>query len=209
MQFYDCATAPSPRRARIFIAEKGLDVPTTMVDLGKAEQLGDDFLKINPRGTVPVLMTEEGVALTENLAIAAYLEMKHPGPALMGTSDIERAEVLQWAAIAESQGFQAVAEALRNTNPHMKGRALPGPDNYDQIPELGERGLARTKRFFETFDRRLEGREWMVGSGLTYADITAFVCADFARIIKMRVPEDLGNLHAWYTKMKERPSAGL
>ncbi|PJK27950.1 glutathione S-transferase family protein [Minwuia thermotolerans] len=209
MQFYDCATAPSPRRARIFIAEKGLDVPTTQVDVGKAEQLGDDFLKINPRGTVPVLMTDEGVALTENLAIAAYLEAKHPEPVLMGNSDIERAEVLQWAAIAESHGFQAVAEALRNTNPHMKGRALPGPDNYDQIPELGERGLTRTKRYFEILDRRLEGREWLVGGGLTYADITAFVCADFARIIKMRVPEELGNLHGWYTKMKERPSAGL
>lgn len=209
MRFYDCGTAPSPRRARIFIAEKGLDIPTTEISIAKGEQLGADFLKINPRATVPVLETDDGVTLTENLAIAAYLEEVGDGPKLMGTTPAQKAEILQWAAIAESQGGAAVAEALRNGNPHMKGRALPGPDNYEQIPALAERGVQRAGRFLEMLEQRLQGREWMVGDSFSYADITTFVFVDFARIIKVRVDETKPALNVWYTKMKERPSASL
>lgn len=207
MQFYDCATAPSPRRARIFIAEKGLSIPTTEVALGKAEQLQPAFLAINPRATVPVLVTDEGLALTENLAIATYLEGVHPEPALMGRTPAERAEIVQWAAIAESQGGQPVAEALRNSSPYMKDRALPGPDNYPQIPELAERGLARIARWQQMLDARLAGREWLVGDAFSYADITAFVLTDFARMVKKKLPEELTAATAWYERMKARPSA--
>lgn len=209
MRFFDCGTAPSPRRARIFIAEKGLDIPTTEISIAKGEQLGADFLKINPRATVPVLETDDGVTLTENLAIAAYLEEVGDGPKLMGTTPAQKAEILQWAAIAESQGGAAVAEALRNGNPHMKGRALPGLDNYEQIPALAERGVQRAGRFLEMLEQRLQGREWMVGDSFSYADITTFVFVDFARIIKVRVDETKPALNVWYTKMKERPSASL
>lgn len=209
MRFYDCGTAPSPRRARIFIAEKGLDIPTTEISIAKGEQLGADFLKVNPRATVPVLETDDGVTLTENLAIAAYLEEVGDGPKMMGTTPAQKAEILQWAAIAESQGGAAVAEALRNGNPHMKGRALPGPDNYEQIPELAERGVKRAGRFLEMLEERLTGREWMVDDSFSYADITTFVFVDFARIIKVRVDETKPALNVWYTKMKERPSASL
>lgn len=209
MRFFDCGTAPSPRRARIFIAEKGLEIPTTEISIAKGEQLGADFLKINPRATVPVLETDDGVTLTENLAIATYLEEVGDGPKLMGTTPAQKAEILQWAAIAESQGGAAVAEALRNGNPHMKGRALPGPDNYEQIPALAERGVQRAGRFLEMLEQRLQGRDWMVGDSFSYADITTFVFVDFARIIKVRVDETKPALNAWYTKMKERPSASL
>ncbi|MDF1736323.1 MAG: glutathione S-transferase family protein [Minwuia sp.] len=209
MHFYDCGTAPSPRRARIFIAEKGLDIPTTEISLAKGEQLGADFLKVNPRATVPALETDDGVTLTENLAIATYLEEVGDGPKLMGTTPAAKAEILQWAAIGESQGGAAVAEALRNGNPHMKGRALPGPDNYDQIPALAERGVKRAGRFLEMLEERLTGRDWMVGYSFSYADITTFVFVDFARIIKVRVDESKPALNAWYTKMKARPSALL
>ena len=83
--FYDCPTAPSPRRARMFIAEKNLDIETRQVDLGKGEQLSPEFLAINPLATVPVLVTDTGVALSENIAIATYLEAAYPEP-----SPIER-----------------------------------------------------------------------------------------------------------------------
>jgi len=149
------------------------------------------------------------VTLTENLAIAAYLDDVGDGPKLMGTSPVARAEILQWAAISESQGGAAVAEALRNGNPHMKGRALPGPDNYEQIPELATRGVKRAGRFLEMLEERLAGREWVAGDSFSYADITAFVFVDFARIIKVRVDETKPALNAWYTKMKDRPSASL
>ncbi len=209
MHFYDCSTAPSPRRARIFIAEKGLDIPTTEVSIAGGDQLKPDFLAINPRATVPVLVTDNGLAITENLAIAAYLEEVAPEPRLFGNNADEKADILMWAAIAESQGGMAIAETLRNGNPHMKGRALPGPDNYEQIPELAERGLARARRFLQMMEQRMTGREWVAGNGFSYADITTFVFCDFARIIKVKITEDSPALHAWYTRMTERPSAGL
>ena len=209
MIFYDCPTAPSPRRARMFIAEKAMDIETRQIDLAAGEQLGGGFLAVNPRGTVPVLVTDDGVALTENLAIAAYLEAVSPEPALMGGSPGGKAEILMWNAICETQGLQAVADALRNSSPRLKGRALTGPVDFEQIPALAERGAARVDIFFKTLDERLAGRGWLVGESLSLADITAFVTCDFCRAIKKRVDEDTPSLKAWFDAMKERPSASL
>jgi len=209
MHFYDCSTAPSPRRARVFIAEKGLEIPTTDISIAKGEQMTDEFRKINPHCTLPALVTDDGVTLTQNIGIATYLERKFPDPALMGRTPAETGEIMDWAAIAEQQGGMATAEALRNSNPHMKGRALPGPDNYEQIPELAERGLARAARFQELMERRMQGREWVVGDQISYADITAFVLLDFQRIIKLKIDESKPALFAWYSKMRDRPSAQL
>jgi glutathione S-transferase len=115
MIFYDCTTAPSPRRARMFIAEKGLDIETRQVDLGKGEQLSQEFLAVNPLATVPVLVTDSGVTLTENIAIATYLEAVHPEPALMGSTAEERAQVMMWNTIVDQQCALPVADVLRNS----------------------------------------------------------------------------------------------
>lgn len=104
MIFYDCSTAPSPRRARMFLAEKRLTPETHDISIAKGEQLGEAFRAVNPRATLPVLITDAGTTLTENLAIAMYLEDTHPEPPLIGTTPDERAEILQWNAICESQG---------------------------------------------------------------------------------------------------------
>lgn len=209
MIFYDCATAPSPRRARMFLAEKGLTPETREISLAKGEQLSPDFLAINPGATVPVLVTDTGLALTENIAIAAYLEACHPEPPLMGQSPEEKADILMWTARTEAQLGMAVAEALRNGNPHMKDRALPGPDNFEQIPALAERGLARIVLFFDRLDAHLDGRDYVATDRFTLADITAYVFVDFARVVKIRVDETRRNLKRWYDAMATRPSAAL
>jgi glutathione S-transferase len=209
MIFYDCATAPSPRRARIFLAEKGLTPETHEISLTKGEQLAPDFLAINPGATVPVLVTDTGLALNENIAIAAYLEAVHPEPPLLGQTPEEKAEILMWNARTEAQLGMAVAEALRNGNPHMKNRALPGPDNFEQIPALAERGLARIALFFDRLDAHLDGRDFVATDCFTFADITAYVFADFARVVKVRVDETRPNLKRWYDAMASRPSAAL
>jgi len=207
MIFYDCATAPSPRRARIFLAEKGVKIETQWIDIAKGEQLSPEFLAVNPRGTVPVLVTDDSVTLTENIAIASYIEDTFPEKPLLGVSPSERAEILTWNAICEAQGLAPIADALRNGNPHMKGRALTGPVNFEQIPALAERGLARVGMFYETMEARLADRGWLVGDRPSLADITAFVACDFARIIKQRVDEGTPRLKAWYDGFKSRPSA--
>ncbi|SDN52344.1 glutathione S-transferase [Lutimaribacter pacificus] len=209
MIFYDCPTAPSPRRARMFIAEKGLDIETRAVSIADGEQLAPAFLKVNPRATVPVLITDEGTALTENVAIATYLEAMHPDPPLMGRTPDEKARVAMWNAIAEAQGGMAVAEAFRNAHPAMKGRALPGPLDLPQIPDLAERGRRRVAAYFDLLETRLSESPWMAGDAFSLADITAFVFTDFARVVKMRPPEDHAATQAWLDRMRARPAAAL
>ncbi len=209
MIFYDCSTAPNPRRARMFIAEKGLKIETRDISIAKGEQLSEAFLKVNPRGTIPVLVTDDGTVLTENLGIAAYLEAAFPEPSLMGGSPEEKGLVLMWNAIVEQQGGLPIAEVLRNTNPHMKGRAIPGPMDFDQIPELAERGLARVSFFFDQLEERLRHSPYLAGDRFTLADITGFVFVDFARVIRTRIPDGNAATLDWFERIKARPSAAL
>jgi len=209
MIFYDCSTAPNPRRARMFIAEKGLKIETRDISIAKGEQLSQDFLAVNPRGTIPVLVTDDGTVLAENLGIAAYLEAACPEPPLMGVSPEEKGQVMMWNAIVEQQGGMPIAEVLRNTNPHMKGRAIPGPLDFEQIPELAERGRARVGFFFDQLEERLQHSPWLAGERFTLADITGFVFVDFARVIRARIPEGNSATLDWFDRIKARPSAAL
>jgi len=207
MILYDCATAPSPRRARMVIAEKGIAVDIRQVDLRGGEQFGAAFRAINPGATVPVLALEDGTTLTENIAIAAYLEDVHPNPPLFGTTATERALVFQWNAIAESQGAMALAETLRNGSPPMANRALPGPLNLAQIPELAERGRTRLTAFKDMLNTHLEDRDWIALDTFSYADITAFVFLDYARVVKMSVDDAHPALLRYMDRVRTRPSA--
>ena len=136
LKLYDYTDAPSPRRTRIFLAEKNIDYDCVQIDIREKEQLSDAYKAINPRCAVPALDLGDGTILTENVAIATYIESQYPEPALMGATDIERARVLEWNWRVEYEGLMAVAEVLRNSSEMMKGRALTGPQNIEQIPEL-------------------------------------------------------------------------
>ncbi|MBJ6372591.1 glutathione S-transferase family protein [Sedimentitalea arenosa] len=209
MLFYDCSTAPNPRRARMFIAEKGLEIETREISMREGEQLKPEFLAVNPRATIPVLVTDAGTVLVENVAIAGFLEAAYPEPPLMGRTADERGLVLMWNAIAEQNCGMAVGEAFRNSHPAMKGRALPGPQDYDQIPELAERGRARLSVFFDDLEKRLGESPFIATDHLTLADISAFVFIDFARVIKTRIPEGNTATRTWFDNIAARPSASL
>jgi glutathione S-transferase len=206
---YDCATAPSPRRARILLAEKGVTHETVQVDLRNGEQMGEAFRAINPQCTVPVLRTEEGALLTDNASIAAYLEARYPEPPLMGATPLEKAEVASWHWRAEFEGLWAVAEAMRNSSPAMANRALSGPNDYAQIPELAQRGIARLQNFFTALDARLAEREYVATDRFSLADITAVVAVDFARIVKVKPTEQHPHLQRWRAALAQRPSLSL
>jgi len=209
MLFYDCSTAPNPRRARMFIAEKGLEIETRDVSIAKNEQLDPTFLAINPRATIPVLVTDNGAKLTENLGIAAYLEAAFPEPPLMGQTPDEKGAVMMWNSIVEQQGGWPIAEVLRNTNPHMKDRAIPGQTNFEQIPALAERGMARVDLFFDMLEDRLSQSRFLAMDQFSLADISCFVFVDFARVIRRRIPETNTATLAWFNAIKSRPSAAL
>ena len=206
IKLYDCTTAPSPRRTRMFLAEKGIDYENIQVDLTKGEQMGEAFRNINPGCTVPAMITEGGDVLTENAGIAAYLEALYPEPPLLGTTPMEKAQIATWNWRCEMGGLMSAAEALRNSSPAMKDRALPGPKNIAQIPELAERGVMKLGWFFKTMNHQLSAHEYMAGETFSVADITATILVDFARWVKVYPQEDQTALLAWHERMKARPS---
>lgn len=203
---YDCATAPNPRRARIFLAEKAVPHETVQIDLRSGEQLGLAYRQINPQCTVPALRMHDGLTLTDNAAIAAYLEARYPEPPLLGRTPQEKAEVASLNWRMEFDGLMPVAEALRNASPAMINRALPGPMNYAQIPELAQRGLARAQGFLQLLDALLAQRPYVAGEAFSVADITAVVAVDFARVVKIKPDERHPHLLRWRALLAERPS---
>lgn len=206
MKLYDCTTAPSPQRVRIFLAEKGIDIPLVQVDLRDGEQLGDEFRKINPDCTVPVLALDDGSIISEIFAICQYLESRYPEPALMGRNPLEQATVSMWNAKVEQHGLQGLAEALRNRAKGMRDRALPGPLNYAQIPELAERGLKRAGAFFGRLDGQLTDKAFVAGDQFTMADITAYVMIEFAGWSRLSIADNQVHLQRWYNDVSTRPA---
>ncbi|TWT11376.1 glutathione S-transferase family protein [Reyranella sp. CPCC 100927] len=207
MKFYDCSTAPSPRRVRMLIAEKGITIETIQVDLAKGEQLSDAFRRINPQGTVPVLELDDGTCLLDSNAISLYLDAVFPEPNLMGRDAKERAVIAMWHRDMEMNGFMAVAECFRNTARGLQGRAITGPVNYEQIPALAERGRQRVRQFFADLDRRLADSAFVAGDRFTIADIAGYIAVDFSRAIKEAVPTDAVHLTRWRETIAARPSA--
>ena len=208
MKLYDFERAPNPRRVRIFLAEKGLQVPRVPVNLYRLEQLSPEFRAINPGCTVPVLETDDGVRLTESLAICRYLEACQPEPPLFGTTPTEEALVLMWNNIVEAEGMPAVAEVLRNLSPGFRDRAFPGPVDYAQIPALVKRGAARTEQFFDRVEGRLGESQHLAGENFTLADITLLVTVDFARWVDIDATKGRPRTEGWYQRVASRPSAG-
>jgi glutathione S-transferase len=207
MRLYDYAPAPNPRRVRIFLAEKQIVVPTVQVDLRANEQFSPAFRAINADCTVPVLELDDGTRMADVMAVCVYFETLQPEPPLMGVGALDRANVTAWQRRVEREGFFAVAEALRNSSPAFKARALPGADDYEQIPALVERGRARVANFFPMLDAHLAEREFVAGMRYSIADITALVAIDFARWIKLAVPDECVHLRRWYAAVSARPSA--
>lgn len=207
MKLYDFPAAPNPRRARIFIAEKGMDIETVPVDLGQGEQFSDAFKKLNPRCTVPVLELDDGTAFADNIAIARYLEEIQPEPPLLGTDPVEKATVEGWNSRIEYEGLYAVAEYFRNSNPMFNGHAIAGQTAHEQIPALAERGRIRSNEFLQMLNGHLDGREFICTDRYTMADITALITVDLCGFAGIPVAGDLVNLKRWHTAVSARPSA--
>ncbi|WP_315780847.1 MULTISPECIES: glutathione S-transferase [unclassified Bradyrhizobium] len=207
MKLYDSATAPSPRRVRIFLSEKGVKIPTVQLDLRAGEQFQPEFRALNPQCTVPVLQLDSGAGITDVIAICRYIEELHPAPSLMGRDAEERALIECWVRRIEWDGIVAIQEAFRNSAPGLEHRALPGPLPLDQIPALAERGRRRATHFFAWLDARLADHAYVAGAGFTIADISAMVTVDFASRAKLDPPDHLRHLKRWYGEVSSRPSA--
>ncbi len=207
MKLYDLPGPPSPRRVRVFLAEKGIDIEIVPVNIREGEHLNDAYKAINNRCTIPALEMDDGTVLTEGDAILRYLEEKFPEKPLFGNTPEERGVVNNWLHISDVDGFVAVAEAIRNSNERFAGRAITGPRNADQIPALAERGLARIGYYFEDLDKQLEGRSYIAGDTYTVADISALIVVDFAKMVGQDIPASCANVARWHADVSARPSA--
>lgn len=207
MKLYDCAAAPSPRRVRMVLAEKGVAVERIEIDLRAGEQLGEAFRRVNPQATVPVLELDDGgQRLTEGLAIAVYLDETHPEPPLFGTDPLQRARTFEWTARLEHAFLAPLADVVRNRHPAFIGRALPGPFDHHQISELVERGCIRAGRFLDVLEARLAESPFVGGARFGFADITAVVGLDLADQLDLGPKPAHRHLRAWRDQMRARPS---
>jgi glutathione S-transferase len=201
MKLYDGGRAPNPRRVRIFLAEKGVTVPTEQVDLGKLEQRSEAYTAINPMQRVPALVLDDGAVIAESIAICRYFEALHPDPPLFGRGALDSALIEMWNRRAELHLLFPVAMAFQHLHPAMKIMVVP------QVAEWGEANKPRVFEFLRFLDGELESRPFVAGSAYSVADITALVAVDFMRVSKMTVPENLVHVRRWHETVSARPSA--
>jgi glutathione S-transferase len=207
MKLYHSPSSPNSRRVRIFLAEKGLLIPLVAVDLGKGEQHSEAYRAINPRRVVPTLVLEDGTAIGEVPAICQYIEETRPTAPLLGGTAKEKALVSMWERRAELEGFAAVMEGVRNAAVGLKGRAIAGPHDYEQIPALVERSKLRVANFLSDLNTRLADAPFVAGVRFSAADITALVTIDFAtKALGISTPEKHRALTRWYEGVSYRPS---
>jgi glutathione S-transferase len=200
MKLYTFPRAPNPRRVGIFLAEKGVEVPRTTVNLGEMEHSSAAFAEINPLQRVPVLELDDGTRIAESIAICRYLEELHPDPPLFGTDARDRALVEMWQRHAELHLFQPVTFVFRHLHPAMAKMEVP------QVPEWGEANKPRVMKTLEWLDAELGKRAFIAGTDYSVADITVLVALDFMKPAKLAVPEDLFNLARWREAVAGRPA---
>ena len=207
MKLYDCQMAPNPRRVRVFLAEKGVDIPKTEVSIIDGENLKPEYLAVNPRGLLPTLELDDGSRIDETIAICRYIEETQPEPNLMGRDALEKAQIESWQRHMEFDGLNPTGEMFRNSFDPFKNRGLPGLENVQAIPELAARGKAGVERFYERLEHRLSQSAYVAGERYTIADITALCVVDFASFAKMGIPEANTNTKRWHADVSARPSA--
>jgi len=201
MKLYDLKAGTNPRRVRIFLAEKGVTIPTVEVDMMKGENKAPAYLAKNPMGTMPLLELDDGTFIAESIAICRYIEALHPQPPLFGTGAREIAHVEMWNRRMELGLFFRVAQAFRHTHPAMAELEKP------QVKEWGEVNRVRAIEQATLLDAELGQRHFVAGERYSVADITALVAIDFMKVARIERPASLANLARWHAEVSGRPSA--
>jgi glutathione S-transferase len=201
MKLYDSKMAPNPRRVRIFLAEKGIEVPTEQVDMMAKQHLTPEYTAINPLQRMPALVLDDGTVISESIAICRYFEALRPQPALFGTGPKEIAVVEMWNRRCELNLLFTVAHVFRHSHPAMKELEVP------QVPAWAEANRPRVIDFLRILDRELATREFVAGEHFTVADITALCAIDFMKPTRIQLPDELTHVKRWRDAVSARPSA--
>lgn len=186
---------------RVFLAEKGIEVPSEQVDIMKGDLKTDAFTQLNKLQRVPVLVLDDGSSICESIAICRYFEELHPNPPLFGTGALERARVEMWQRRMELGLLSSVASAFRHLHPAMVTLEVP------QVAAWGELNKPRAQEMLQILDEQLASNHYVAGNAYSVADITALVAIDFMKPARISRPEGLANLERWYAEVSSRPSA--
>jgi glutathione S-transferase len=200
MIFYDGGGAPNARRVRIYLSEKGLDIPMKTIDIMKSEHKTDEYKKISPLSQVPALELDDGTFITESIAICRYFEALNPDPNLMGTDPNEIAIIEMWQRRLELLLMMPIASVFRHGHPAMAHLE-------NQVIEWSEANKPRILGFYNWLDKQLKGKDFICLNRYTLADVTALTCFEFAKWPKINIPEDCLNLKKYYQMLSDRPSA--
>ena len=201
MKLYD-SFGPNPRLVRMYLAEKGIDLPRVTVDIMAAENRGEAYRKKNPFGQLPALELDDGRVIGETVVICEYLEEKHPSPPLIGTTAEERAETRMWTRRAVLHVIEPMSNGFRYKEAlaMFKGRMRTIPHAADDLKAVAQDGLA-------LFDQALAGRSWIAGSRFSLADIALYSMLDFFALVGQPLDPALANVGAWFQRVGARPSA--
>lgn len=201
MKLYDGGKAPNPRRVRIFLAEKGIEIPLHPVDMGALGHRSDEVTKRNPLQRLPMLELDDGTIITESIAICRYFEELHPNPPLMGKTPLEKATIEMWQRRMELNLLLMVANVFRHAHPAMAQREVP------QIAELSETSRPKAIKFMTLVNDELATRPFIAGDEFSIADITGMIALDFCKPARIEIPPELKDLQRWYGEMSARASA--
>jgi len=200
MKLYDFSLAPNPKRLRVYLAEKGISVPSEQVNIMSGENRTPEFLAKNPLGGLPVLELDDGSHLTESLAIMEYFEDLHPTPPMIGTTPLERARTRAAERIAEIGILGRVATIFQNTSPFFAARVKQSPEAAETARNLLEGNL-------RVIDAMIGSNPFVAGKTPSIADCTLCAALGFAEFAQVPIDAKYGNLHRWYENFKQRPSA--
>tara|TARA_R110002073_G_scaffold329152_3_gene511250 strand:- start:74036 stop:74644 length:609 start_codon:yes stop_codon:yes gene_type:complete len=200
MKIYEASTAPNPRRVRIFLAEKGIEMEYVQLDIGAGENLTKEQRKKNPSTKVPFLELDDGICIGETVAICRYFEELHPEIPLMGTGALEKAQIEMWQRNVEFYFMLQVGMCFQHSTGYFKDRMTP-------VPDYGNAAGALAVSYLDILDERLATSAYVAGDSFSIADITLLCALDFARVVKIRPSEQQVNIARWYADISARPSA--
>src|SRR5277367_3289328 len=201
MKFYN-SIGPNPRVVKMFMAEKGLDIPRVEVNLMAGENRQEAHLARNPAGQMPALELDDGAVLAEILPICEYLEEIHPAPSLIGSNAEERAMTRMWTRRIDLNICEPMANGFR----YSQGLAL-FKDRMVTVPEAAD-GLKKIAQDrIKWLDGEMAGKEFVCAKRFTLADVLLFCFLDFGNTVGQPLNPENKNVAAWFARVKERPSA--
>src|SRR3974390_744251 len=198
MKFYN-SIGPNPRVVRMFMAEKGLDIPKIEIDVVRGDNRKEPYLQKNPHGQTPALELDDGSTVCEITASCEYLEDIQPNPALIGTTPREKAETRMWTRRIDLN----ICEPLTNGVRFSQGMAM-FKDRIVTIPEAAD-GLKKIARDrVRWLDGQMDGREYICGKRFTLADVLLFVFLEFGGRLGQPLDAENHNLAGWFERIQAR-----